>query len=124
MQPACNVSLRFPISGEPKRARLLGPDRDPFLLGLRLSCNLSSRSIASREVLRSARKNKKFRSPFPFFLFRVSEICRAPVDNLANFHPNKGDKRVNVSAGKINRKGKRGTFVSFFPSFLEGGGEF
>lgn len=46
------------------------------------------------------------------------------MDNLANFHPNKGDKRVNVSAGKINRKEKRETFVSFFPSFLEGGGEF
>lgn len=46
------------------------------------------------------------------------------MDNLANFHPNKGGKRVNVSAGKINRKEKRGTFVFFFPSFLEGGGEF
>lgn len=73
MQPACNVSLRFPISGEPKRARLLGPDRDPFLLGLRLSCNLSSR-IASREVLRSARKNKKGFLSLSFSLLSFSSF--------------------------------------------------
>lgn len=74
MQPACNVSLRFPISGEPKQARLLGPDRDPFLLGLRLSCNLSSRSIASREVLRSARKNKKGFLSLSFSLLSFSSF--------------------------------------------------
>lgn len=123
MQRGCNVSLRFPISGEPKRARLLGPDRDPFLLGLRLSCNLSSRSIASREVLRSAEKKIRkdfFRSPFPFFLFRVSEICRAPVDNLANFHPNKGDKRE-CFRRKNKSKGKKRNFCFLFSFFFGGG---
>lgn len=123
MQPACNVSLRFPISGEPKRARLLGPDRDPFLLGLRLSCNLSSR-IASREVLRSARKNKKgFLSlSFSFFFEFRKFVEHRWTTWLTSIRIRVA--KGNVSAGKINRKEKRGTFVSFFPSFLEGGGEF
>lgn len=114
MQPACNVSLRFPISGEPKPACLALteiPSSSVFV-----SCVICRRGVLHRArcyVL--PRKNKKFRSPFPFFLFRVSEICRAPVDNLANFHPNKGGKRKNKS------KGKKRNFCFLFSFFFGGG---
>ena len=87
--------------------------RSRDLVSLSFSCNLS------RLYEKNKRGRNFLRSLFPSFFLRksrISKICRA--NNLANFHPNKGDKR---EVGKIRKKGRkkeRGIFLFLFLFFF------